>query len=167
MVDPYSSERAAPTLPLCQSARLALSFDGRSLTMTGVGPFRVYAAVSGRPLGNGLFDYSLARQRERQEGPIPEGRYWIRPSQMWTNHWYSLAPRAAWGGHRITIHVFPGTHTFSRGGFFIHGGTHLGSAGCINLHMGMEVFVRDLQDAVGDNSDCYIPMVVQYARYAR
>nr|WP_239483032.1 tlde1 domain-containing protein [Paraburkholderia sp. C35] len=130
--------------------------------MGGVGPFRVYAAVSGRPLDNGSFDYSLARQCEPEQGPIPEGRYWIKPSQMWTNRWYSLAPRSAWGNHRITIHVFPGTQTHDRGGFFIHGGTHSGSAGCINLHMAMEAFVRDLQAAVGNIPDCYIPLSVRY-----
>ncbi|MGN4069377.1 DUF2778 domain-containing protein [Burkholderia gladioli] len=81
---------------------------------------------------------------------------------MWTtNHWYNIAPRAAWGDHRITIHVMPGTATFDRGGFFIHGGTHAGSAGCINLHAGMEQFVKDLQTATG-GADCYIPLTVQY-----
>jgi len=47
------------------------------------------------------------------------------------------------GIHRITIHVSPTTMTLKRGGFFIHGGTHPGSAGCINLHGAMENFVRD------------------------
>ncbi len=55
----------------------------------------------------------------------------------------------------------PGTATFDRGGFFIHGGTHAGSAGCINLHAGMEQFVKDLQTATG-GADCYIPLTVQY-----
>jgi len=162
MTDPYVAEHAIPTLPLCKSAQLALFFDGRRLTMTGAGTFGVYFAVSGRPQGTGSFDYSVARQQERQEGPIPEGRYWIQPSQMWTNHWYSLAPRNAWGDHRITIHVFPGTPTYDRGGFFIHGGSHPGSAGCINLHTGMDAFVRDLRAAVGADSDCYVPLTVQY-----
>jgi hypothetical protein len=164
MADLYSKERATPTLPLCKSARFALKFDGRALTMAGASPLRVYRGVSGRALNDGSFDYSQIRQHESREGPIPEGRYWIRPSQMWTNHWYNLAPRAAWGVHRITIHVFPGTQTYGRGGFFIHGGTHSGSAGCINLHMGMEALVRDLQTAIGGNPDCYIPLTVQYPR---
>lgn len=85
MADPYSSERGTPRLPLCGSARFELSFDGRSLTMSGVSPARIYPAVSGRPLDSGAFDYSVVRQQERREGPIPQGRYWIQPSQMWTN----------------------------------------------------------------------------------
>ncbi|WP_245964897.1 L,D-transpeptidase family protein [Trinickia dinghuensis] len=81
---------------------------------------------------------------------------------MWTNHFFSLAPRAAWGDHRLTIHVYPGTQTFDRGGFFIHGGTHPGSAGCINLHADMEKFVRDLATAAAGSASCYIPLTVAY-----
>ncbi|PCE29834.1 DUF2778 domain-containing protein [Burkholderia ubonensis subsp. mesacidophila] len=95
-------------------------------------------------------------------GPIPPGQYWIQPSQMWTNRWYNIDPRAAWGDHRLTIHVMPGTQTYGRGGFFIHGGDHAGSAGCINLHAGMEDFVRDIEAATKAASECYIPLTVQY-----
>jgi len=138
-----------------------LRFDGRFLAI--IAPqARSYAAVSGRPTDSGGFDYSAGRQRESRTGPIPPGKYWVQPSQMWTNHWYNLAPRAAWGDHRLTIHVFPGTQTYGRGGFFIHGGTHTGSAGCINLHNRMEDFVRDLTAATRGLSDCYIPLTVAY-----
>nr|WP_175737821.1 tlde1 domain-containing protein [Burkholderia ambifaria] len=95
-------------------------------------------------------------------GPIPSGRYWIQPSQMWKNRWYNLASRAAWGDYRLTIHVMPGTRTFGRGGFFIHGGTHAGSAGCINLHSGMENFVREIEAATKGMPECYVPLTVQY-----
>jgi hypothetical protein len=161
MVDRYQSEHSTPRIPLCNQSRAALSFDGQRLILSGP-VFGVFRAVSGRPDDLGHFDYSSARQREGSTGPIPPGRYWIQPSQMWTNRWYSLAPRAAWGDHRITIHVFPGTETFERGGFFIHGGTHAGSAGCINLHAGMEPFVRALEEAVASSPDCYIPLTVRY-----
>lgn len=83
---------------------------------------------------------------------------------MWTNQWFNIAPRAAWGNHRLTIHVWPGTETYGRGGFFIHGGTHAGSAGCIYLHAVMEKFVTDLGAASKNGSDCYIPLTVQYPR---
>ncbi|WP_186210007.1 tlde1 domain-containing protein [Burkholderia gladioli] len=160
MPNPYAAEIGKPTAPMCARSTVSLRFDGRRLTMVG-NPTRVYAALSGRPDDSGKFDYSEARQKVSREGPIPPGTYWIQPSQMWTNHWYNIAPRAAWGDHRITIHVMPGTATFDRGGFFIHGGTHAGSAGCINLHAGMEQFVKDLQTATG-GADCYIPLTVQY-----
>jgi hypothetical protein len=132
--------------------------------MTGGKRSYFYWAVSGHPSPDGRFDYSLDRQQKSQEGPIPEGDYWLQPSQMWTNRWYNVAPTAAWGVHRITIHVFPTTMTFKRGGFFIHGGTHPGSAGCINLHGGMENFVRELQDEVKADRDCFILLKVRYSK---
>ncbi|WP_167338433.1 tlde1 domain-containing protein [Paraburkholderia oxyphila] len=160
MATPYATERGIPSVPTCARGNVSLRFDGRFLTMIGAGG-RGYAAVSGRPSDDGGFDYSTARQREGRVGPIPPGQYWVQPSQMWTNHWYNIAPRAAWGDHRLTIHVFPGTQTFGRGGFFIHGGTHAGSAGCINLRGQMESFAADLKAATGD-SDCYVPLTVRY-----
>ncbi|WP_434113717.1 tlde1 domain-containing protein [Paraburkholderia caffeinilytica] len=161
MPNRYAAERGIPTVPACRKSNIQLRFDGRFLFMIGPAG-RAYAAVSGRPTSSGGFDYSPARQRESREGPIPPGRYWIQPSQMWTNHWYNVAPRAAWGDHRITIHVFPGTETYGRGGFFLHGGTHPGSAGCINLHGRMENLVRDLQTATVASPDCYILLTVEY-----
>jgi uncharacterized protein (TIGR02594 family) len=158
----HPAELGVPTAPVCGKANMSLRFDGRFLTMTG-SPTRAYPAVSGRTTNSGGFDYSALRQQEHSTGPIPAGRYWLQPSQMWTNRWYSLAPRTAWGDHRLTIHVFPGTQTFGRGGFFIHGGTHTGSAGCINLHSGMEDFVRDLKAATAKSPECYIPLTVEYA----
>ena len=157
----YTSERGSPRVPACARAQVSLRFDGRFLTMSGR-KSQIYAAVSGSKDRSGKFDYSSMRQRERGVGPIPPGQYWIAPSQMWENHWYNLASRAAWGDHRITIHVYPQTQTFGRGGFFIHGGTHAGSAGCINLHAGMESFVRDLKEATTSSANCYIPLTVRY-----
>lgn len=161
MPNRYAAERGIPTVPNCARSRVSLTFDGRFLSMIGLNG-RAYAAVSGSPNYNGAFDYSVGRQREISAGPIPQGQYWIQPSQMWTNRWYSLAPRASWGDHRITIHVFPGTQTYNRGGFFIHGGTHAGSAGCINLHGRMEDLLRDLKAITSSSPDCYMPLHVRY-----
>ncbi len=131
------------------------------LTMTG-SVTRVYAAASGQPGMRGVFDYSPERQREKNIGPIPAGRYWVTPVQMWTNRWYNVASRSSWGKHRLTIHVMPGTRTHGRGGFFIHGGARSGSAGCINLNARMDEFVRDVLGATQASRDCYIPLTVQY-----
>jgi hypothetical protein len=62
-------------------------------------------------------------------------------SERW---FYSWRYEDAWGSHRITIHPFDTTHTFGRGGFFIHGGTTPGSAGCIDLTAGISSFARAL-----------------------
>jgi hypothetical protein len=161
MSDRYAAEHGIPRGPSCsRSENISLRFDGDTLIMHGPRG-RSYPAVSGRPSG-GKFDYSSGRFGMRSDGPIPPGRYWIKPSEMWSNHWYNLASRSAWGDHRITIHVFPGTETYGRGGFFIHGGTHAGSAGCVNLHSRMEDFVRELEAATKDSQDCYVPLTVRY-----
>ena len=118
--------------------------------------------MSGRPLGDGGFDYSLARQKLANEGPIPSGGYWIRPDELWTNRWYHLASRTAWGNYRITIHPFVATESYGRGGFFIHGGSTPESAGCIDLTGDMDRFVSDLTGAVGSNTKCLIYVRVWY-----
>lgn len=162
MLNKYAAERGIPRIPACSRSRASLQFNGSFLIMTTGVQTQIYPAVSGQPNEKGLFDYSLKRQYESRKGPIPRGKYWIQPSQMWTNHWYNISPRSAWGNHRITIHIFSETKTYDRGGFFIHGGNHLGSAGCINLHSQMEKFVMNLQKAIQDIPDCYIPLIVSY-----
>lgn len=156
----YAGERYNPTLPHC--GLLELQFNGSHLTMTGGGRTYSYSAVSGKPQTDGTFDYSQARQQLRNIGPIPEGTYWIRPDELWENAWYKPASTDAWGNYRITIHPFVTTVTHGRGGFFIHGGTTPGSAGCIDLTNHMDQFVEDLRREVGRNTTCQIHLVVRY-----
>jgi hypothetical protein len=162
--DPYANERRTPEVPMCGASAIALYFNGYALGMGGSGAALSYPAVSGRPLANGTFDYSVARQRLGSTGPIPAGNYWINPSELWENSWFrSLRnPTFAWGNYRITLRVYPGTVTHGRGGFFIHGGTTAGSAGCIDLTTYMDRFVQDMRARVGRSNNCYIPVKVEY-----
>jgi len=174
--DDYAAERHDPEFPACGSSSVTLKFDGEHLWMYGIRsvetsrysavlngkPFK-YAAVSGRPLSDGTFDYSDSRQRQRGEGPIPAGRYWITPSEIWEAgiiNWI-LGRTSAWGNFRISIHPYPDTTTFGRGGFFIHGGSTPGSAGCIDLTDQMDKFIQDLRAGVRESS-CHIPLTVEY-----
>jgi hypothetical protein len=162
MSNDYAAERGIPTGPACARSAISLRFDGRCLVLSGPNT-SAYPAVSGRALAGATFDYSVQRQRLRDTGPIPAGQYWVQPSQMWDNAWYRVAaPRSVWGNHRLTIHILPGTQTHGRGGFFIHGGTHDGTAGCINLHAWMDSFADDLAVATKDSRDCYVPLSVAY-----
>ncbi|MDB4582355.1 DUF4157 domain-containing protein [Draconibacterium sp.] len=130
--------------PNIEDCPISLFFDGSNLSMNGVS----FPAVSGRPI-NDRFDYSPMRQRMEGVGPIPEGTYWLNPLEL-TNLWYCVGRAArAWGTHRITIHPFHSTHTFGRGGFFIHGGTIPGSAGCIDLTNNMSSFVDEVNRFTG------------------
>jgi len=142
-LDVLLAERGNSTLP---DSTVALTFNGLALTMAGSSSGS-WPAVSGRPDDTGTFDYSAARQHQRDIGPIPAGVYWIDPSQMvdLQSRWfYSLRYEQPWGTHRITIHPFDSTPTFGRGGFFIHGGGTPGSAGCIDLTSHMADFARRL-----------------------
>ncbi|HEX4843138.1 MAG TPA: tlde1 domain-containing protein [Limnobacter sp.] len=144
---------------------MSLHFDGSVLTIrTASGLLKTYNAVSGKPL-NKKFDYSAERQTAANQGPIPEGHYWINPSEMWENNLIKSAlrsPRSAWGDYRLTIRVSPGTKTHGRGGFFIHGGDMPGSAGCIDLTHAMNRFVKDLRDLLGPSLNCHVPLTVEY-----
>ena len=164
MVDRYAGERYSPRLPTCGKASFSLHFDGKLLRGSGSNAAMLFSGVSGREI-NGKFDYSVARQSIPNEGPIPEGDYWIQPSQLQENSWYRLRnPRMAWGNYWITIHPYPSTQTYKRGGFFIHGGSTPGSAGCIDLTGQMDRFVEALKKALANQPECYIPLTVRYPK---
>lgn len=87
MSNKYSTEISLPTIPICPRSRILLQFNGHFLIMVSGPITHIYQAVSGKPTEALQFDYSSNRQHLSKTGPIPEGNYWIRPSQMWTNHW--------------------------------------------------------------------------------
>lgn len=156
----YASERYNPTMPRCGT--LYITFDGEFVQLQGGERSYVYVAASGRRVGS-RFDYSLERQDDSGEGPIPAGSYWINPDELWQNAWYKFtASSSAWGNYRITLHPYPTTETYGRGGFFIHGGDELGSAGCIDLATSMDAFVKNLHSELGKTRICHIQVTVRY-----
>ena len=128
--------------------------------------------------------------RVKDEGPIPPGRYSIRPADTAKtssigktihveipgdaitevkdtgagainvsvefgspekDNWFSAAFRNLkynylqdWRSHRIPLTSSQGTETFGRNGFYIHGGSRPGSAGCIDIGKDMNAFVNKL-----------------------
>ncbi len=158
---PYAQERYISQFPHC--GRVSLKFDGKHLSLTTDKGVLQYPAVSGKPSSNGKFDYRVERQKIRDVGPIPVGKYWIRLDELWENAWYKFnSPTAAWGDFRISIHPFPTTQTHGRGGFFIHGGKIPGSAGCIDLTKHMNKFIKDLKARSGGTKKCQVHLTVQY-----
>lgn len=173
----YESERSDPTVAQCTcmigkdaGKGLKLLFDGYYLKMqVNGGVDSAQHARSGLPVGD-TFDYSVERQKEKEAGPIPEGAYWVNPSELGTP---KFASRDSWGTYRLTIHQYPGTTTYGRGGFFIHGGIRFGSKGCIDLAGFMNNFVRrlnellparvvELPQRVVLKPVCFIPLTVTY-----
>lgn len=163
----YAAERYDPTLPYC-AGKIELRFDGEKLKLSGILyrsiPFSAeFNAVSGLPDKNKSFDYSVESQKKKDRGPIPEGKYWIRPDEFWENASYKLwAKDSSWGNYRITLHPFKKTETYGRGGFFIHGGSTPGSKGCVDLTGEMDKFFNTVKTLIEDNSTCHIELSVIY-----
>jgi len=61
-----------------------------------------------------------------------------------------------------SLHPEPGTETYRRGGFFIHGGGRWGSKGCIDLENG-DSQLHHLFKGICNAECCYIPLSVKYS----
>ncbi|TNE59404.1 MAG: DUF2778 domain-containing protein [Alphaproteobacteria bacterium] len=124
-----------------------MTFDGESLSIVG-GP--TFHAVSGR---SGYT--SPEHQGLKDTGPIPEGFYLAAIEQFqvrddslgeyakWVvgrGRWRGGAH--AWGNSRVWLEPLPGTDTYGRDNFSIHGGAVPGSAGCIDLTSDMDAFAE-------------------------
>lgn len=129
--------------------------------------------------------------KTKDAGPIPPGKYVVGPietrkgssdeigmiSALWnkllgrydnvptkdtlfqTNSEYS---KIGWGNYRAPINSQPGTATYGRGSFYIHGGSFEGSHGCIDLTDGMENFAKYYGTWLSSTKKRKIPMVVDY-----
>jgi hypothetical protein len=190
----YESERYEAAL---DDAPFTLLFTGDRLLKRGGGGNKAWSAVSGKalPPDQGMyggatvggyehsdFDYSLEAQKVADKGPIPEGIYWLDPTELHDMHYWHHVPNpgypfesGGWGKHRITIHPHISTQTYGRGGFFIHGGDAPGSIGCIDLWDHMEDFVPVLEDEASRAEDAVdagtasrgtkIELTVDYSAY--
>jgi RHS repeat-associated protein len=130
----------------------SLLFDGCKLTRLDDNgkPIQSWDAVSGKP------GTTAADQAKQDVGPLPEGTYTANPADSqyrFDTKFYIYNPvnpsgvrvyshplwatsenmRIAWGNYRTELRAEPGTNTYGRSGFFIHGGDVPGSAGCIDL----------------------------------
>jgi hypothetical protein len=96
-------------------------------------------------------------------GPIPPGRYIIDTTGIVGN--VGLDPlftnaQGDWGNWRVRITPIPGTNTFGRSGFYLHGGLFPGSAGCIDVGGGLfgnantDQLLRDLLS----DPDKFVPL---------
>jgi RHS repeat-associated protein len=83
-----------------------------------------YQYTTGRP---GATDTTIVGQ-----GPIPLGTYTADPSQISEGGFFRNL-LGDWGRFRVPLKPDPGTQTFGRDGFFLHGGKKPGSAGCIDV----------------------------------
>ena len=137
-----------------------LRFNGRELVLRENGRSILnWPAVSGRP-----GKQSPEFQAQRDQGPLPEGDYQFNIGGLQKydeiSAWQKLKSALggeewrggpdSWGRHRFWLTPAPGTETFARSGFSIHGGSTPGSAGCIDLTDEMDEFA-DLMTALGQD----------------
>jgi len=152
-------------------------FDGFSFETS------TFEAVSGRPLDNGTFSYSLGRQAIPNVGPVPEGTYWINPQEVQSFSDLSLVNQIvsitglggafqggtyAWGENRVWLTpskvsvMDPWTgRQITRTNFSIHGGSVPGSAGCIDCHKNAPAFFNHLTTP-GNFNSTRVPVIVKY-----
>ena len=86
-----------------------------------------YPYTSGRP---GVTDPGVAGK-----GPIPPGSYSLDPQQI-SEGGFVRNLLGDWGQYRVPLVPDSSTETYGRSGFFLHGGTKPGSAGCIDVGSG-------------------------------
>ena len=115
--------------------RMHVTIDGETF---------IVPAQSGRP-GPTLNNPDSQDQRDR--GPIPIGYSSAAARELGDPPAYrdlvrNLLPLREfgggdWGDWRVPLRPLPGTNTYGRSGFFIHGGSRPGSAGCIDIGGGI------------------------------
>ena len=132
-------------------------FDGKKFTLyENDKPIMSWDAVSGKD-GYRSPEY----QNLKDTGPIPEGTYVARQSELQYITPYGIIAGIAnagtwpgslysWGASRVKLESSQQTNTYGRGGFYIHGGWVPGSAGCIDLTSNIDNFVA-LFDYIGND----------------
>lgn len=168
-----------PDLTNVNKPDMSIHFNGKFLTIRKVDGDTIvretYPAVSGRRGDDGEFDNSRERQRMVNQGPIPEGEYWINPQEILriedTSFWNQLkgmfgrgyfpGGKYSWGEGKINIYPYKvDVDGVERGNFTVHGGEDPGSAGCIDL-MGNDVdFFKFIEKYRGELDR--IPITVSY-----
>lgn len=118
----------------------SLWFNARTKTLTvvpTVGPMYRITGSSGRQ------DCDRCTSKDRDKGPIPSGNYRLYSRELTDPNAVgdlvrNFAPGGGdWGDWRVPLWPEPGTETFGRDKFFLHGGSLPGSAGCIDIGGGL------------------------------
>jgi hypothetical protein len=148
-----------------------LLFDGQNLSWQQNGkPVKYWKAMSGHPKLQGSQHTNV-----KDAGPIPEGDYVLKKDSgqdygnipliqrlnapITTKYDYWFEKPNSWGKSRVPIQPLPNTNTYGRDSMYVHGGTTLGSGGCIDLTSGNESFYNDFKNY---NTD--LPLKVKYPK---
>ncbi|MFT7098697.1 MAG: hypothetical protein ACJAS6_000562, partial [Rickettsiales bacterium] len=138
-------------MPTNQS--IVVNFDGQYLSYTDLnGSLVRIPAISGRdgyqnPQHQGLAD----------QGTLPSGTYYVNQGAYQQIDFYGETvgvvgigtwpgSTKSWGTERVWLEPAPGTETYGRTGFTIHGGKDAGSDGCIDMVGNSSTFFDYFQD---------------------
>lgn len=165
-----SDENMAIRIETEQGIDSLVTFNGQFLTLRQPnGSTRTFPAVAGNASTLDIHGRSNGGLQDVQDvGPLPEGEYYFRPSEIQT---ITLAQEAigalgrgawpggsgSWGEQRVWLTPAAGTEMHGRSGFTIHGGDSPGSRGCIDLCQRGKDFFRAV-----DRSVAKIPVYVSY-----
>lgn len=134
----------------------SLLFDGEKLFWLQSNNNREWPAYSGRDEMWKNKRFSVEDQKKVGLGPLPEGCYSVPRLEYQTLQTDSLpyalwqwggqgkfaGGQKSWGRERVWVHPEPGTESYGRKYFSIHGGYEPGSAGCIDLVGKIEEFME-------------------------
>jgi RHS repeat-associated protein len=167
-LDLYVYARNSPLNFLDSLGLTSLTYDvsGRVLTVDperrGEAPYTIPASSG---VGACMNQPKCAAVQNR--GPIPLGSYRINTSEISEpGPIWSIVRNlfGDWGSFRVPIHPLPGGAVpGGRSGFFLHGGSKPGSAGCIDVGGGIsgtDITRRLLRDLRGD-PDGIVPLTVR------
>lgn len=140
--NPLDQEVVAPFVSAPKSS-ISFSFEiSKGIFIIDSPEFKgVMSATSGRP-ESCMNKAELLCQMMENTGPIPVGVYFIYSDELSApgllgSTYRFLRRRADWGSFRVPLHPAPQTITYGRTGFFLHGGSWPGSAGCIDVGGGL------------------------------
>jgi len=102
-------------------------------------------------------------------GPIPNGGYTINSNDLSNPPWHRDIVRntpglgADWGDWRVPMIPNAGTNTYERSGFYMHGGSLPGSAGCIDVGGGVfgNAATDQLLNDIINDPDGKVPVFVK------
>lgn len=182
-----------------------LYYDGKTLKFIINGKVaKQWNAWSGRTKWNALTPYQqklaatltkIEFSKIKDQGPIPEGSYYISQMQSRTNgnslkfcankDWVQIGKLywdeykkigdrhdfnsgtaqdlIAWGNYRLPIKAKPGTNTYNRGSFYIHGGGTAGSIGCIDLVDKIDDFAATYKSFMSSSKSKTLDLYVDYS----